>query len=458
MAMIYAYFRHCKFAGLSAFMVLALAAGAGLVSCAKAPVLGGAAALPPLAVQPPVIYVTNDIHLLAESLHDGGAAYEEIINQRDGKFTEFIDPIMRAFTAQVIADKPSIVLANGDLTFNGERESHEALAQHFLRMEKAGVKVFVLPGNHDIRNPHAAQFFDIFALEAYSVTPKEFRSIYRRFGYGEAISRDPHSLSYIAEPVKGLRLLMLDSCKYEQNRNFPVSGGEIKQGTLDWIKTNVSKAQKAGYVFVAAMHHSSMSHHPQVNENFTIGNDEILHETLVSLGIPFILTGHIHAQSISQRQTSVRLFYDIATSALSVYPHQFGVLSYQIDGSWQYATKFVDVEGWARATQQTDSRLFNFSELASVFFSRNAESMVRRRIGQAAVSPEELAALTDLLATVNKRYFAGTASRNGVDVFESRGWKLLQSGRFESLAHYVNTIVADEQPLNTDAIIPRAVR
>lgn len=38
-----------------------------------------------------------------------------------------------------------------------------------------------------------------------SITPAEFKEIYKDFGYEEALATDPGSLSYVVEPVKGLR-------------------------------------------------------------------------------------------------------------------------------------------------------------------------------------------------------------------------------------------------------------
>lgn len=45
-----------------------------------------------------------------------------------------------------------MLLAAGDLTFNGEKLSHETVAGLFEEIEAAGVPVLTLPGNHDVNN------------------------------------------------------------------------------------------------------------------------------------------------------------------------------------------------------------------------------------------------------------------------------------------------------------------
>jgi hypothetical protein len=53
-----------------------------------------------------------------------------------------------------------------------------------------------------------------------------------------------------------------------------------------------------------------------------------------------------------------------------------------------------------------------------------------------------------------KDSFAGMAAQNGDDVYTSSGYALLQSGRFESLARYVNTMIEDPPPSNIHVILP----
>ena len=68
-------------------------------------------------------------------------------------------------------------------------------------LDAAGVPVLVVPGNHDVLNPRAARFSGDAAEPVAGVAPEEFAAIHADLGYGEALERDPASLSYVAEPV-----------------------------------------------------------------------------------------------------------------------------------------------------------------------------------------------------------------------------------------------------------------
>jgi 3',5'-cyclic AMP phosphodiesterase CpdA len=407
----------------------------------------------------PVIYVTNDVHYFADSLHDDGPLYQQMLDRQDGQNVEMTGPVLSALEYTLARDKPDILLINGDLTYNGERESHQELAARLAEIEKLGVKVFVIPGNHDIYNPYAFSVSGDKVLYARPVDPDGFAHIYRDFGYDEAISRDEETLSYVAEPLPGLRLLMLDSAIYDDNLfiGYAEMAGDIPASTRAWIQIAAEDAQKAGALLVTAMHHNLMDHHAMVTQDFTVDDSEALRELFRGAGIQFVLSGHIHAQDISQRETSRGVIYDIATSALSLYPHQVGVLRWDKSGNqWQYRTKKVDVEGWARESHNTDERLLRFSSYAEEFFQRSSEGMVTRRAERAGVTltPEELQALSGLMGLLNARYFSGTQYLNAGDLSQNPAFQLLRSGRFDFLASYLYTIMEDPPPANTEVSIP----
>ena len=69
------------------------------------------------------------------------------------------------------------------------------------------------------------------------------RDIYAHFGYGGDVKCDTASLSYAAEPVKGLVVIGIDSNRDEENllkargdsENTYHTAGRIKDATLRWI-------------------------------------------------------------------------------------------------------------------------------------------------------------------------------------------------------------------------------
>ena len=199
----------------------------------------------PASPDSPVVYIITDLHYLAGSLHDDGSAFKKLVYEGDGKNTELIHEILEAYRFAIQKDRPDILMVTGDLTLNGEKASHLALAAWFNAVESLGVKVFVLPGNHDILNPWARGFSKDRTYLAGSMTPEEFRAVYRTCGFDEAIARDKGSLSYVVAPVPGLRIFMLDSNIYSENLSlgYPEAGGRLGEGTLDWILANMKEAR-----------------------------------------------------------------------------------------------------------------------------------------------------------------------------------------------------------------------
>lgn len=276
------------------------------------------------------IFVITDLHYLAKSMHDEGSAFTKFVYQGDGKNTEYIHEILEAFELTLQKEKPDILLVTGDLTLNGERASHAALALRCSSIEKLGIKVYVLPGNHDILNPWARSFSGDRQLRTDSVDAGEFRALYREQGFSEALSKDRESLSYVVNPVPGLRIFMLDSCRYNDNLElgYPEAGGGFSESTLAWLNDNLEDARAAGDYTLIALHHSLIEHNPHVSKNYTIDSAVAVLALLGKSGIPAVLSGHIHIQDICVSTDGSKPFYDIATNALAVYPHHFGVIDY----------------------------------------------------------------------------------------------------------------------------------
>ena len=55
---------------------------------------------------------------------------------------EYCEEVTDAFIRQVIEEMPDALILSGDLTFNGEKASHVALAEKLSTIENAGIPVF----------------------------------------------------------------------------------------------------------------------------------------------------------------------------------------------------------------------------------------------------------------------------------------------------------------------------
>ena len=132
---------------------------------------------PPAA--PATLAVASDLHYVGEAIEDGGELFTRVVEEGDGRQLDYIRPITDAFLAEVAQDKPDALILTGDLTFNGEKASHEELAAKLNELVEAGVPVYVLPGNHDVNNYAAATYLGSEQAATDFVTPEEFEEIYK---------------------------------------------------------------------------------------------------------------------------------------------------------------------------------------------------------------------------------------------------------------------------------------
>ena len=179
------------------------------------------------------ILFASDIHYMSPGLTDYGKAFHELVDSGDGKVVRYMPQIWQAFAEEVVSARPDALVLSGDLTMNGEKINHQELASKLADIEASGIPVLVIPGNHDVNNPYATQYYGDSQSFVDTVTPDEFREIYGAFGYNEAVSQAPDSLSYLYLLNETTWMLMLDSCIYDPDNEVD---GEIKAGTMEWIE------------------------------------------------------------------------------------------------------------------------------------------------------------------------------------------------------------------------------
>ena len=336
------------------------------------------------------VIVATDLHYIARELTDNGAFFTQLAENGDGKVMLYSEELIDAFTRQVIRRKPDVLILTGDLTFNGERVSHERLAEKLARVAESGIRVLVIPGNHDLNMRIAARYEGNGYELIPSVTADEFRAIYGAFGYDAALSQDAHSLSYTAQLSPGLRALFVDV-------NGVAKPGSVPQETLAWIDEQLKDAKQSGARVIAASHQNLLNHNALLYIGFTIDNAGALVSRFEKAGVLLNLSGHIHMQHIVAGALP-----DIATSSLAVSPNQYGVLSVYADRI-EYQTEPLDVSAWAAANGLTDENLLGFSAYSARFFREIALRQSLASIAQDE-NPEQLA---DFTARVNAAYFAG---------------------------------------------------
>ena len=432
--------------------------------------------------------VASDLHVLAPDFMGNNSVFEAFVSSGDGKLIQYAPEIIGAMLDKVNTD---LLILSGDLTTHGEKASHQWLADQLKALEaKTGTRVFVIPGNHDVDNPYARDFSSGKQVVAESVTPNEFASIYGAFGYDEAWSRDPNSLSYVIQLDKDYYLLMLDTCKYEDNQSlgYPVKSGDIRPETLKWldeVAQEIKVEAPEGATVISSSHHNLVSHSPVHDKGFVIDHAERGLEVINKLGIKLNFSGHIHIQDIvsvklseedlevgsnqdltedsTEDSTEVSnqdsigdlkevfndesIFTEVVSGSLIQYPQTFGVAKVSSDRV-VYQTQWVDMANYLLTHEIDNDKKYVFLNA----FQSNAE--LKFRADSVALidasllkrhSKEEVDAMLSVFADLNEAYFAGTDSdeerkeaiRNG------KGYALWTQEEEGFLSGYVESMLLD---------------
>lgn len=425
------------------FLALALV----LAACAPAPQPLPRRQMPP-AGTPLELAVITDLHFLSPSLVREGEAFTAAYAYGDGKQINYISELVDVFIQEMLERRPDAVLITGDLTLNGERVSHLELARRFLPLRQAGIPVLVIPGNHDIGNAFSSGYNRDKTYDVRSVTWQDFAEIYRDFGYGEAVSRDAASLSYVYPLSEDLWLLMADTNLYDREgaRSIPQNAGALSQETLRWMEDRLREAQRLGVEVIAATHHNLLSHSERLREGYTLDNAEEMLALCEKYGVRLNLSGHVHIQDIAGTKWGKQPFYDIATSSYAVYTNQYGLLEYRPGESVTYRTQEADVEGWAARTGSTDPQLLDFEDYSYRFFydisyERSYINLVMAQLNKDA----DLEFMAQTMAILNPAYFSGYAAELREEVRASGHYAMWKKHSGFAPIGYINSMLAPRE-------------
>ncbi|MCD8343024.1 MAG: metallophosphoesterase [Oscillospiraceae bacterium] len=311
------------------------------------------------------IAVISDDHLYDTTLGASGSAFEAYL-AGDRKLLAESEAILDSALATIAESGVDYLLISGDLTKDGERQNHELLAEKLAAFEaETGISVFVTNGNHDISNSNAVSFDGDTTTRVETIDTDDFRTIYADFGYSEAVAVDTNSLSYAVNLGDDYRLIVIDSCKYNDDKDNPSqeTGGEIAAATMTWVLAQIKAAVKDGRRPIGMMHHGLVSHtdiEPEMFSEYLVDDYESVAATLADAGLNLVFTGHFHSQDVAVTTTaSGSTLYDVETGSLVTSPCPIRYVS--LTGStFSYTTDHVtEAEGIDNFTEYADEFLMN---------------------------------------------------------------------------------------------------
>ena len=319
--------------------------GSRLLSLLLAVVLVFTLTVPALAAEKPQdmnlrIAVMSDLHYLSPDMIADTEDFEHAFNS-DRKLLKESSSVLHEMLERVRADKPDILLVSGDLTKDGEQECHAALAKQLqqLQQDVPGLKIYVINGNHDIRNYNAKNFntADGKAVPATRTHPEDFKRIYD-FVYSDptviatftpAAGNEAGSLSYVARPVEGLTVIAMDTCRYSSDNTSNgddehETSGAISADLEKWVIEQTAAAKARGDLVIGLEHHGLVPHfdvEPTILPMYLVNGYERIAQEYADAGMSAVFTGHMHAVDIAAMTTKAgNTFYDIETGSALTYP------------------------------------------------------------------------------------------------------------------------------------------
>ncbi len=319
--------------------------GSRLLSLLLSVVLVFTLTVPALAAEKPQdmnlrIAVMSDLHYLSPDMIADTEDFEHAFNS-DRKLLKESSSVLREMLERVRADKPDILLVSGDLTKDGEQECHAALAKQLqqLQQDAPGLKIYVINGNHDIRNYNAKNFntADGKAVPATRTEPEDFKRIYD-FVYSDptvlatftpAEGNKAGGLSYVARPVEGLTVIAMDTCRYSSDNTSNgddehETSGAISADLEKWVIEQTAAAKARGDLVIGLEHHGLVPHfdvQPTILPMYLVNGYERIAQEYADAGMSVVFTGHMHAVDIAAMTTKAgNTFYDIETGSALTYP------------------------------------------------------------------------------------------------------------------------------------------
>jgi 3',5'-cyclic AMP phosphodiesterase CpdA len=291
------------------------------------------------------IAVFSDPHYFDPSLGTSGQAFEMYIAS-DPKLLAESDAITKSLMNSLIAEKPNFVIVSGDLTKDGEEKSHQSFANYLKSLEANGAKVLVIPGNHDINNPNSYSYSGSTTTKVNNVSPEQFATIYKDFGYSEAMAKDPNSLSYITKASESLWIFAMDVCLYKNNTDHPVTGGAFSNETLTWIITKLQEAKSRNITAIGFMHHGLIEHFTgqktsPVSAEYVIEDWQNVSSQLAANGMKLVFSGHYHANDITKKTDGNNFVFDAETGSTVSAPCPYRIVSIDPNKKVNIQTKHI---------------------------------------------------------------------------------------------------------------------
>ena len=216
--------------------------------------------------------VISDIHYYSKKNFVDG--FDKNKKPKPGQlfFSRSEEIVEHTFDCLCKNDTPDIVLISGDLTYNGERTSHDEMKAALKKLQQKGKRVYVITATHDYTTPRMPTYGidknDKY-IEVESVKRTQLLKYYGDFGYNNAIAKHKSTMSYVAQLADGYRLFFYGK----------------------------HSAEAATFVYMAGLEHFDAFHHIEQITQFVVirdvqfagsGDEEFAHTVAAVVNADFV--------------------------------------------------------------------------------------------------------------------------------------------------------------------------
>ena len=241
--------------------------------------------LPMMSFAQERVMVIADPHVTPQSVIDMEPDFDNYMKTQR-KMLDLSEPIWHAMLDTALKYKPDLVLIPGDLTRDGEAAAHDTVSAGILRLQAAGIRTLVIPGNHDLPD-------------------ENWEALYP--GTFDGAVKDPGSHSFAVEPLPGVTVIGIDGS------DGKASIGKLSGATQAWILDQADAAVAKGNMIIAMSHWQILEHFDQVGQlepASRFNNPDDLRDKLMHHGVNLVLTGHFHVSGITTFRDTTGLTSD----------------------------------------------------------------------------------------------------------------------------------------------------
>ena len=224
-------------------------------------------------------YQFTDVHVMHPDLMvNRGSAFIKDCGYNMTMHEASLD-IFKMCIDSIKQNKPDFVLLSGDIAKDGEKIGHQLVASMLKDVQdNYGVKIYVIPGNHDCVNPFGRIYDGDNATYAETTTRQEFGDIYEEFGLNQAVAKDDANgmLSYMVYPYDDLAILCLDANDFSISKYNPTGKPDNYKDTLscrgfmstksvEWAEKVTKEAVASGRHVIAQVHYPLFAHEMRIS-------------------------------------------------------------------------------------------------------------------------------------------------------------------------------------------------